>query len=149
MHSWVLCALVGLIVLSATAQPLLLGTQSLPPLPEDVIISLEAISEPAPTTERSETSAFSLRCPQQQPPPAQNVTLAAALGPIRHVNITTTTDNNTTTSSNIAYLRFGNASSSARPPLLYLLGLGSTLASMPLDMVQSLSKDQEVIIFDH
>lgn len=48
----------------------------------------------------------------------------------------------------IAYYRFGNASSGL-PGVMLVPGLGATMSSWPLEFLKYLAEDHEVIIFDN
>jgi pimeloyl-ACP methyl ester carboxylesterase len=48
----------------------------------------------------------------------------------------------------IAYLRFGNTSSS-RPPIVVIAGFGNTVGGLPRSVLLELAKNQEVIVFDN
>lgn len=50
--------------------------------------------------------------------------------------------------ADIAYRRFGN-SSTGRPPLVLVAGLGETSAIWPASFLEYLAEQQEVIMFDN
>lgn len=61
------------------------------------------------------------------------------VGPLRTVAIP---------GAEVGYHRFGNTTT-GRPPLVLVAGLGSTMSFWSAELLESLAEDQEVIIFDN
>ena len=116
---------------------LICSTLAQQPAPEEAAIRqalASSFAAPSPESELAASLTLAQLCgvPYTPFPSAE---LAATVGNVQRVN---------TTNSEIAYLRFGNTTSS-RPPIVYISGFGSTtgvkdLAPIPTPMSQLLSK---------
>ena len=120
---------------------LICSTLAQQPAPEEAAIRqalASSFAAPSPESELAASLTLAQLCgvPYTPFPSAE---LAATVGNVQRVN---------TTNSEIAYLRFGNTTSS-RPPIVYISGFGSTISELPLNLALSLAQDQEFIAFDN
>lgn len=92
---------------------------------------------PAPEQQRDPAfEAMNILCNQSIP---LHNNLTQITGPIKHVQ--------TSNGADIAYIRFGNASST-KNPLVYINGFGDTMKTAPFDLLLTLAENREVVLFD-